>query len=945
MVIIERNEHIDYLDDLLKMSEKGEGQVVLIEGPAASGKSELLRTFAASASRSAALTLGAVCSPAERVLPFGTLGQLFHSAALSLETDSEVAELLATGMSAVQATDSVPDVTHPDLAQVFHGICRVLFRLAAGEPVLISIDDVQHMDDHSRSCLLYVARRLSSTRILLVLSEGADLPLVHSPVRGELERLPCLHRLRLAPLSPDGVTQMLRHHIDEAAADRLSAEAYRVSGGNPLLLTALVDDFRQSGGVRAQGYGAAFANHLHRGDPVLLRTARALAVLEDDTTTVAEMAGLAGLDADTVAGALRSMTAAGLLADGRFRHPVARLAVLGGLPAQECQELNSAAARLLHERDAPVMRIARHLVAADRIQEPWETDLLLEAAEHLQLDGNLQMAVQCLRLAATAPRATDRQQAAIRAELARTEWQLNPSSAARHLGRLTADGRAGRLDRRELPTLLRQLLWLGRESDAGVVLDRMRGSVGEGNGGDARELRDTEMWLSATYPAHVRRQQSPGAPSLQRREGLVTPGTDPGLRAVAALCDHLARGRDREAATRAEEVLRDLRLSRRSAWAEEAALTALSALLYAERPDVALAWCGSAGSEAGVGQSAVWRAVLTAVRAEAAVRLGKLPEAVDQGRTALAHLSPKAWGVAVGLPLGSLVLGLTRTGDHDTAAGYLAVPVPEVMFRSRYGLHYLHARGHHYLATGHAHAALADFLSCGELMRGWGLDLAGIVPWRTSAAEAWLRLGNRDQARRMVQEQLGRPATGSTRTRGLCLRLLAAVSPAGQRPQLLAEASDLFEDCHDRYEQARVLGDLGRAHYALAQRSRARMVVRRARHLAAMCQATPLSRGLLSMPGEPQEERRAAQEPEEAPVLTDSEHRVASLAVMGYTNREIADRLYVTASTVEQHLTRVFRKLGIKRRSDLPADLAARSAGQRRDRGIPSAVGRSGASV
>ncbi|MET7656616.1 helix-turn-helix transcriptional regulator [Streptomyces sp. NPDC005486] len=42
---------------------------------------------------------------------------------------------------------------------------------------------------------------------------------------------------------------------------------------------------------------------------------------------------------------------------------------------------------------------------------------------------------------------------------------------------------------------------------------------------------------------------------------------------------------------------------------------------------------------------------------------------------------------------------------------------------------------------------------------------------------------------------------------------------------------------------------------------------------------------------------------------------------MGYTNREIAAKLYVTPSTVEQHLTRVYRKLKIQRRQDLPSFL------------------------
>jgi len=52
------------------------------------------------------------------------------------------------------------------------------------------------------------------------------------------------------------------------------------------------------------------------------------------------------------------------------------------------------------------------------------------------------------------------------------------------------------------------------------------------------------------------------------------------------------------------------------------------------------------------------------------------------------------------------------------------------------------------------------------------------------------------------------------------------------------------------------------------------------------------------------------------------ELRVASLAALGHTNREIGRRLYVTVSTVEQHLTRVYRKLKVNSRADLPAGLS-----------------------
>ncbi|MGW0901497.1 helix-turn-helix domain-containing protein, partial [Streptomyces goshikiensis] len=58
--------------------------------------------------------------------------------------------------------------------------------------------------------------------------------------------------------------------------------------------------------------------------------------------------------------------------------------------------------------------------------------------------------------------------------------------------------------------------------------------------------------------------------------------------------------------------------------------------------------------------------------------------------------------------------------------------------------------------------------------------------------------------------------------------------------------------------------------------------------------------------------------PEVVSTLTDAERRVAALAAHGYTNREIGAKLFITVSTVEQHLTRVYRKINITSRQDLP---------------------------
>jgi DNA-binding NarL/FixJ family response regulator len=58
--------------------------------------------------------------------------------------------------------------------------------------------------------------------------------------------------------------------------------------------------------------------------------------------------------------------------------------------------------------------------------------------------------------------------------------------------------------------------------------------------------------------------------------------------------------------------------------------------------------------------------------------------------------------------------------------------------------------------------------------------------------------------------------------------------------------------------------------------------------------------------------------------LTRAEERVARLVASGLSNKDVAAELYVAVSTVEATLTRVYRKLGIRSRSQLARSLAER---------------------
>jgi DNA-binding NarL/FixJ family response regulator len=76
--------------------------------------------------------------------------------------------------------------------------------------------------------------------------------------------------------------------------------------------------------------------------------------------------------------------------------------------------------------------------------------------------------------------------------------------------------------------------------------------------------------------------------------------------------------------------------------------------------------------------------------------------------------------------------------------------------------------------------------------------------------------------------------------------------------------------------------------------------------------------------------------------LTPTEKRVAGLVAKGLKNREIAETLFLSVATVEAHLTRIYRKLDIRSRSEL-ARLVAEgavpvSAGRARPEGPPQDV-------
>jgi DNA-binding CsgD family transcriptional regulator len=852
MSLVERGRELAHLEGVFVRSLGGRCQIVSIRGFAGAGKSELLHAFTEKAVREGALVLSAIAASAERAVPLGVLHQLLAAASTPLAGGTTLSRYLDQGTGTDPALAMPGPPSRGTLTQLMRELHGELARLARSHPLVIAVDDAQHADPASLECLLYIIRRLRQASVLVVLTESAHSrwpdPLVHA----ELVRQPGYRTIRLAALSDRGVHRVLADDLGGPVGAELAAAHHRATGGNPLLLRALLDDRRAAPGPAADGTGGVVAGTafcssvvacVRRSGPELTAVARALAVL-DRPGEPALLGQLTGLGRPAVAQALHALGELGILDGGRFRHGTARLAVLGDVPAAERADLHRRAAGGLSGTDGPGAGVRPGPGSA---AEP-----------------------------VTGPAA--------------------PVPAA-----VASAGSAG--------ALAWSLLWQGRLDEAVEVLQRLAAGTGAGIAPDAAGaggagLADLRDWLRLTFPAlagHL--PEPPGA----------RPPTPPA--AAGLLLQVLGHGGDEDSAEMAESLLRRIRLG---ADAVDAAEAALLALACADRPDRAAVWCDRLLADAAIGTAPTGRARLSAVRAEIALRQGDLRAARKHGDAALTRPVPTGWGVAGAGLTATLVLAETLTGDLAGAAGRLDRMLPPGALASRYGLGYLHARGWHHLEANRAQEALADFLACGDRARRWDMDLPALVPWRSGAALAHLRLGAAGPARTLAEEQLARPGGDRPGTRGSTLVVLARASEPHQRLQLLHEAVGELQGTGNRLEQARALAALSRAYRTLGEHGRAGTVASRARQLAQECGAEPLRRALgrhLEVRQVP-DPRRASATPVPT-VLSEAERRVAALASRGHTNREIAATLYITVSTVEQHLTRVYRKLNVTRRTDL----------------------------
>ncbi|MEU6556632.1 AAA family ATPase [Streptomyces sp. NPDC046915] len=829
------------LETVLATCAVGRSRVVLIEGAAGCGKSHLLDAVAERSAAAGALVLTAVATAAERRVPLGVLRQLVGSAPVFAlpRTDGEAAE--------------VP----PE--EAMRAFCAELCDLALDGPVVLCLDDVQHADTQSLHHLRHLVRHARPAPVLLVATISSYAESQQDLFAPELTRQPHFRRIRLGLLSPDETTRTAatRTPATRTAAARTAAELHRVTGGNPLLLRALLEeDGAAASPPPAPAPDGPFAEAatacLHRSGPAAAVTARAVAILAEEA---AEPLLARMLHPGTAAPGLAALRACGLLDGLLFRHPAVPAAVLADASPRIRADLHRRAARVLREAGAPAAVVADHLLAplADGVRapaRPGDFALLADTAEHLLTDHRgSRRADQAERLLELAHGICPEEAArsALTLRLAQLATRRDPDAAEHRLTALVTGHRTPRPGTSLVRELSGMLLAQGRVPDSAALA---RGTGADPASWDA---------VLDTRPAAVE--------TLVRS----TPLTD---------------------ATLAPLVL------------------AVRTLLHCERPERAVPASRRLLEEAEASRAPGRRAVFGTLHAEALLGVGDVRGAREHALAALEALPAGGDGTFRYAPAAVLVQAYGALGRYDEAARHVQYPVTRRVLTSLHGLRYLRARGLHHLALGQPHTALADFRRIGRLLQLWRADRPACLPWRTDAAQALLRLDKVRQARALAEEQLALPDARRPWVRGQTLRTLAATGDPGERTALLRQAVEQLRRSGARLETARALADLGHALHADGCTSQATATLRAAWNLAQQMGATALRDDLLP-----------ASDPDPLP-LSPSERRVAALAAQGLTNRHIAARLHLTVSTVEQHLTRAYRKLGVPGRTGLPAGLA-----------------------
>ncbi len=934
MGLLERDSPLEAITAVLDALDAGGGEALLLEGHAGMGKTRLHEAALDEARRRGIRVLRAAGAELEQNVAFGVAGQLVRALLHELPADARRAFLAEAPERVRSLAGSREELLGPgeegDLT-VSHGLFAAMAGAAETRPTLLAIDDLHWADVASLEFVLYVLHRLDELPVALVMTRRPDPAGDASEALDRISTHPRVRVETLSPLGLEAVEELARDALGERAEPALVEVSLDVTGGNPFylheLLIALGEDRDASvpeltRRTRALAPGAVTRSlrvRVGRLGSDAGALARAVAILGTDVP-LRRAGALAGLSIEAATAAADALAGVEVLLAReplRFVHPLVQQAIAQDIPPFDRGSRHLDAARLLYADDVDVELVAAHLLLGHAGGDAWVVEQLRAAAREARA---AQPAVRYLQRALEEPPAPELRPELL-AELGMAEAVLGQAAAADHLAQ-AASANADPRRRAEL------MLQLGRALDAQARHE------------EAARTYDTalaELPAAPTDAAELELKDELEASFISTAS--IVPDLQPlALERSTRIIAHTVKG----PRTQGQRLL----LAQAALHATTAGESAHNAIELAER-----AWDGGRILTDASPHWLGWRLV-----AAAFLLNGELESALLVTDAALADARrrslPLAFATASylrGLPLlwqgcvndamadlelardarrygwhqfarsaaAHYALCLIERGELDQAQDVLDEDGPLSEPQDLEDVLRLYSLAELRLAQGQPQEALEAALTVGEIGERT-VRSVGYTPWRTTAAQAALVLGDRDRALELVSDALGRAErTDVLHLRIRARRVLGLCEGGKSGLRRLRTAVRMGANGPPRLETVRGYIELGAALRRENQRSEAREWLERGADMAARGGAVALNklaRLELSAAGARPRREALLSGPDS---LTPSERRIAELAATGQSNREIAQALFVTPKTVEYHLRNTYRKLDIQTRQEL----------------------------
>ncbi|WP_285743003.1 LuxR family transcriptional regulator [Lentzea sp. NBRC 105346] len=886
----------------------GSARAVLLRGPRGTGKSALLNRVA--------------------------MIEIEHgTTVLTAEGRGENTDLTVARRLLAPAGITVPEAPEApaELFSVFRSLWQRVADLTEEAPLCLLLDDLDACDLATVRWIDFLMRRMPDRPISVVLTRGtepASRPM--DRVIANLLAMWCTDVIDLEPLNRDEVVEMVTATLGASPDPVFVDTCHRLSGGNPGHLTNLLENLS---GIEPDDTGLLRISAFPRDAVAAVVRARMLEQPDQVRAVAAAVVVLGRMNPEFV-GPLAGVASRVAL---ESVDTLQREHLLGhGLPHplrdwfRDCLEdvfdpahlaaLRMRAALLLDEGGRSVEDVARQLVQLERIDETWMSHVLIEAAATVSARGAPEAAARYLeRLVERDPDNVE-----VRIGLATQLSRKDPVSASEHLAAafhhtkdpalraglavkfaLTARDWTMARDARDLLDAARRDLdtaGLDRPADLRALLDASGLALDLGHSATAAEA-----------VARARALEPPRGDTTAERCLL-------GVLSEATMRGGGSLGRALDQARRA--VSDDLTLT------DWSMLSAATVLRCSGEPAEALAVLDRAVEAFTLNGDELARCRTLTQRATVLMSMGDLFRAEQDAHDAVLVVQDGSWQHEVPRPSVALAWIACQLGQVERAEKLIGpLDVTDVGHRVSEHREYLRVSGWIAFLRDDLDSALDYLVRCGRVMRETGLNDPSAVPlWVDLAFMATLCGRERealDAAR--AAEDLAQ-SWNSAETLAFSQLARGYVTTGPNAADLAAAASRNFGSVPALIQQTRAEVLLGRLWLGMGDEKTARAHLRTAVGLALRCGHRPLAdeaRELLLGAGG---RMRIPEQAERVDLvgLTPSERRVAELAAAGASNRQIAERLFVALRTVEVHLTRVYRKLGVARRADLSEAIALR---------------------